>query len=89
MEKKFLLYVLYITLIEIRERSYESKDERIYGLCDLLHNIPLRLDSEKGIKEAYERLLEDVETLGIYDWLNARKQEFYQSYPEYEEGDNA
>jgi hypothetical protein len=83
MEKKFLLYLLYITLVEIRERSYEKNDERTYWLCDLLHNIPLQLNSDEDINDAYERLSDKVDHLGIQDWLKARKQEFYERYPEY------
>jgi len=45
MERKFLLYLLYIALIDIRERAYEQNDKTTFGLCDLLHNVPLYLIS--------------------------------------------
>ncbi len=83
MEKQFLLYLLYIALIDIRERSYEQKDKNTFWLCDLLHNIPLQLSSEEGIQNAYTNLSEDVQALGIDGWLETRKKEFYDRYPQY------
>lgn len=85
MEQKFLLYLLYSTLIEIRERAYEAKDERTFWLCDLLHNIPSSLESESGTQEAYRNLLNNVKHLGIEKWLEVRKSEFYNRFPEYED----
>jgi hypothetical protein len=83
MEKQFLLYLLYITLIEIRERSYEQNDKRTYWLCDLLHNAPLSLSSEDGTQEAYVHIIEKVRALGLDTWLEAREKEFYDRYPQY------
>jgi len=84
MEQKFLLYVLYITLVEIREQAYEKKDNRLFWLCDMLHNVPFALMSEDSTKDAYNHLLESVEHLGIEDWLNKRQEEFYSRFPEYQ-----
>jgi len=83
MERKFLLYLLYITLVDIRERSYEKKDSYTFGLCDLLHNIPLQLITEDGAKEAYEYLLSNVKEVEIENWLENRKEEFYSRFPEH------
>ena len=83
MERKFLLYLLYIALIDIRERSYEKKDSYTFGLCDLLHNIPLQLIDEEGAKEAYEYLLNNVKELGIENWIETRKEEFFSRFPEH------
>jgi hypothetical protein len=83
MEQKFLLYVLYITLVEIREQAYEKKDNRLFWLCDMLHNIPFALTSEDATKEAYNRLLESVKHLGVENWLEHREKEFYSQFPEY------
>lgn len=83
MEKQFLLYLLYIALIDIRERSYEQKDKTTFWLSDLLHTIPLRLTSEEDIQNAYTSLSENMEVLGIDGWLETRKKEFYDRYPEY------
>jgi hypothetical protein len=88
MEKQFLLYLLYISLIDIRARSYENNDKTTFWLCDLLHNIPLRLNSEEEIKDAYERLLDNINSLGVQDWLDTRMKEFYEKYPEYNRGEN-
>lgn len=82
-EKKFLAYLLFITLIEIREQAYEKGDNRLYWLSDLLHNIPFRLLDDESSKAAYEELVKAVETLKIEGWFKQRAQEFYQRYPEY------
>ena len=83
MEKDFLIYLLYITLIEIRERSYEQKDNRTFWLCDLLHNVPAALKSDEGCKEAYNNLIQNVKELEVESWLETRKNEFYGRFPEY------
>jgi hypothetical protein len=84
MEKQFLLYVLYISLVEIREKSLEKGDSQTYGLCNLLHNIPLMLGSEKDAEVAYQGLIGKVESLGIHSWLENRKREFHGRNPEYD-----
>jgi hypothetical protein len=83
MEEKFLLHLLYIALIDIRARSYEQNDRKIFWLCDLLHEVPLQLASEEGTRKAYNSLSEKVKALGIEHWLETRKEEFYDQYPEY------
>lgn len=88
MEKQFLLYLLYITLVEMRERSYEQNDKRSFWLCDLLHNVPLALPSEESTQEAFKDLIEKVHTLGIDEWLQTRKKEFIERYPHFATGDN-
>lgn len=84
MEQKFLLYVLYITLVEIREQALEKNDKKLFWLCDMLHNIPFALTSEGATKDAYNHLLESVKHLGIENWLECRRKEFYQRFPEYQ-----
>ncbi|HEY4481249.1 MAG TPA: hypothetical protein VI489_00180 [Candidatus Brocadiaceae bacterium] len=83
MEKKFLLYLLYMTLVELREHAYESNDKKTYWLCDLLHNVPLHLESDESAKETYNRLIEEVENLGMQKWIETRKKEFHSQSPEY------
>jgi hypothetical protein len=85
MELKFLMYVLHITLVSMREKAYEPKDKQTFWLCDMLHNTPLYLDSETNAKEAYQNLLDTVNHLGIEKWLEVRKEEFYNRFPEYKE----
>lgn len=82
-EQKFLAYVLYITLVEIRSQAYEKGDSRLFWLADILHNVPLSLLDDDASKRAYDKLLKAVETLKIDEWLEVRRKEFYQSYPEY------
>jgi len=83
MEKDFLLYLIYITLIDIRTRSYENNDTVSFGLCNLLHNVPLTLISEKTGEQAYRNFLEKIEDMKLESWLNSRKTEFYERFPEY------
>jgi len=84
MEKKFLLYLLYIVLIDVRERSYEKNDKATFWLCNLLHNVPLVLSTgDDGIKDAYDKVCEIIEHDDMNKWLQARKEEFFQRYPEF------
>lgn len=82
-EKKFLAHVLYITLLEIRVQAYETGDKRLNWLSDLLHNVPFSLLDDERSKEQYKELIENVNSLKIDDWLEKRREEFYQRYPEY------
>ena len=76
------MYLLYTALIDIRERSYE-KDNYTFGLCDLLHNIPLQLTTDEAAKNAYDYLCDNVKELELEKWMETRKEEFYLQFPEY------
>lgn len=80
-EKKFLAYILYITLLEIREKSYAEENSRLYYLIDMLHNVPFSLLNDEDTKMEYIKILDTVEALGIYDWLNNRRKEFSERFP--------
>jgi len=84
MEKKFLCYLLYIALVDIRERSLENGDNACFWLCNLLHNIPLVLaEGDHELEDSYKRICESVEHDNRSKWLENRKQEFYSNYPEF------
>lgn len=83
MERDFLLYLLYVILIDIRERSYETNDKVIFGLSNLLHRLPLQLMHDESINETYEDLLKIIEERGLQNWIDLRKEEFYSRFPEY------
>jgi hypothetical protein len=83
MEKQFLLYLLYITLVEMREKAYEQNDKRTFWLCNLLHNVPLALISEESTQSAYNNVIERVESDGVHEWLENRKKEFFDRYPQF------
>ncbi len=83
-EKKFLAYLLYITLVEIRERAYETNDSRTFHLTDILHNVPFSLLAEESAKEEFNTLVATVETLEINEWLDARMIEFKNMFPEFQ-----
>lgn len=84
-EKKFLAYVLYITLLEIRESAISENNSRLYHLADMLHNVPFSLLSDDSAKEEYEKLLLTVKNLKIFDWLDNRKKEFEERFSEFHE----
>lgn len=81
-EKKFLAYVLYVTLLEIRESAYTENNSRLYHLADMLHNTPFSLLNDELAKEEYDKILQAVETLNISDWLNKRMKEFRERFPD-------
>ncbi len=81
-EKRFLAYVLYVTLLEIRESAYAEKNSKLYHLADMLHNTPFSLLNDELAKEEYEKILQTVEELKIFDWLNNRMKEFKDRFPD-------
>lgn len=81
-ERKFLAYILYITLLEIRESAYTENNSRLYYLADMLHNTPFSLLDDELAKTEYERVLHTVESLNIFDWLNNRMKEFKERFPD-------
>jgi hypothetical protein len=83
MEDKFLLYLLYVVLIDVRARSYEINDKVSHGLCDLLHNVPLSLAHGNDSNEVYNQFCEKIVSKGLQEWLDNRKREFYTRFPEY------
>ena len=85
MEKKFLYYLLYIVLVDIRERSLESGDKASYWLSNLLHNVPLALAEGADGTDAYHTICERVEHDGMDKWLEQRWKEFYDRYPEFKD----
>ena len=83
-EKKFLAYVLYVTLLEIRENAYKNKDSRLFHLADMMHNIPFSLLNEESSRFQYDLMLKTVESLKIPEWLEQRMTEFKSRFPEFD-----
>jgi hypothetical protein len=84
MEKKFLCYLLYAALIDIRERGLENGDSVSYWLANLVHNAPLVLaEGDNGLKGALTQIVDRVEHDHMGKWLENRKQEFLERYPEF------
>jgi len=82
-EQKFLAYVLYVTLLEIRENAYNQKDSRLFFLTDMLHNAPFSLLNEESAKSEYEKILETIKHANVSDWLDKRMKEFKNRFPEF------
>jgi hypothetical protein len=76
MEESFLQYLLYTVLIDVRARASENGDTVSFGLCNLLHNVPISLASGRNAKEVYKVFIEKVEADGLQDWLIIRQKEF-------------
>lgn len=83
-EKKFLAYILYVTLLELRESAYSKNDNRLYHLSDMLHNVPFSLLDDKTAILEYERIIESVKALNIPDWFEKRMADFKNNFPEFD-----
>jgi hypothetical protein len=68
-----VLYVLHIVFIEIRVQGHEIQNNRIWGLADLFHNIPLALNRAYQTAGNYDELLAEIqeraERNGCAAWL--------------------
>jgi hypothetical protein len=72
----FLLKALHFALVEIREEAYSIKNNRIYGLSDLIHNLPLQIsaviDNEEIEQECsilLEKFVEKSKKAGAQRWI--------------------
>ena len=83
MEKKFILYILYLTLIELRHENSENGNRRLYLIADILHNVPLTLIEDGEILGAYNNIVENAKAFEMEKWLSQMKQQFYNAFPEY------
>jgi hypothetical protein len=79
----FLLYILHVALNDLKTLSNNNSDKISYGLSNLLANIPLQLIENEDGKKPYNTLIEHLESLGMYPWLDNRKREFYSRYPKW------
>ncbi len=82
-ETKFLAYILYVALLEIRENAYKANDSRTFHLADMLHNVPFSLLDEDSGKTEYKRISDIVESLNVQEWLENRLTEFKERFPEF------
>ena len=80
MKKNILLYLLYATLLGIRERSYKNNDKiTLKSVISLIIYLGAHFWKAMTLRD----LLENIEALGMENWLNMRKEEFYTQFPEY------
>jgi len=82
-EKKFIAYLLYATLLEIRENAYKSQNKRLFELTNLLHKVPLNMLNDDSSKDCYKEILDNVKDKQIDEWFELREQEFFERFPEY------
>ena len=82
-EKKFIAYLLYATLPEIRENAYKSQNKRLFELTNLLHKVPLSMLNDDSSKDCYKEILDNVKDKQIDEWFELREQEFFERFPEY------
>lgn len=72
----YLLKVLHYAFVEIREEAYQIKNNRIYGLSNLLHNLPMELNSidandfDESSSILLQKLLKKAEKHGASEWID-------------------
>jgi hypothetical protein len=71
-ERRLLYKLMSDALIDIRTVAYEGGDHQgIFGVADLFHNVPLRLERQNG---SYDEVLRDMrahaDRNGICSWLD-------------------
>ncbi|KAA5539048.1 hypothetical protein [Adhaeribacter rhizoryzae] len=76
--RKFLFYLLYSALIEIREEAYNIGNKKIFRLSDYLHNLPLVLENRGESEHQIEEIVQELEELakhdGLINWINQIKE---------------
>lgn len=78
-EQKFLYYLLYSALSEIRTEGENIKNKRVYWVSDLLRKLPLVLDQAASDEEyecAFMELKKNAEKKKLSFWLESRLKEF-------------
>jgi hypothetical protein len=70
------MYLLYYCLIDVRVKSYELNEPHVFGLVNLLHNVPIQIANDIQYEKAYDNLLESVKKKDLLNWLNDRINEF-------------
>ncbi len=77
--EEMIYRLLYRALIEIRMEAHRAENNTIYGLADLMHNLPLQLlqvaRGEKAHEQALADLRERAQNRGGATWFNHALQE--------------
>ncbi|MBV4360597.1 hypothetical protein [Pinibacter aurantiacus] len=76
---RMLAHMLYIVLLEIRTKAYESGDNKTFYIAGMLHNVPSRVLDENEAKEAYAELLKSVKHYNMQAWLDTVQNGFSES----------
>lgn len=58
--EEMIYRLLYRALIEIRMEAHRAENNTIYGLADLMHNLPLQLLQVARGEQAHEQALADL-----------------------------
>lgn len=77
-EKEYLYNLLYSALVQIRADAHERKDKKNFRICDLLHNVPLKLlkaTDTHDYKKIFEELNSYVDSSGMRPWLDSEIKE--------------
>lgn len=73
-EKEYLHRLMHTAFVIIRAEAYERKDKKAFRICDLLHNVPLKIlniEKEEEYKIIYQELLNYVNSNGMKTWLDS------------------
>ncbi|NER13311.1 hypothetical protein GWK08_07670 [Leptobacterium flavescens] len=81
-EKEYLYKLMHSVLIQIRAEAYERNDKKSFRLCDLLHNVPLKLltiEQDNGYIKIYQELVRYAKSNGMEPWLDSEIKEIEKS----------
>jgi hypothetical protein len=72
--RSLINYLLYHSLIEIREAAYDNKSyTAIFKIADVFHNVPLQLEKaakgERGYRDILDDIKERAKRNGCLDWV--------------------
>lgn len=77
--RNVLYRILHDALLEIRAEAYECDNQKIFGLSDLLHTLPLSLErtarGEASPQDVMQWLQVRAGQKGLDQWLDLRIQE--------------
>ncbi len=75
MNSSHLIHKLfYFALIEIRYEGHSDKNNAVYHLADLFHNVPSMLEKAAHGEESYDKIFEEIKThakdRGYESWVS-------------------
>lgn len=77
-EKDYLYKLIYSALVQMRADAYDKNDKKNFRICDLLHNVPLKL-LQSTEESDYDKILQElntyVDSAGMRQWFDSEIQE--------------
>lgn len=72
-KKEFIHKLLYSALVQLRADAVERNDKVAFRICDLLHNVPMKLlhaTTEADFEAIYQELSDYVDSTGMRKWFD-------------------